>query len=219
MRKISFLPVVLFFSLLLINGYISYEITELIKSITFNDSLTGIFSLIIGSFVLYLLMIINFRVFLFLYPLKEGIIQEGTSQQFIYDVYVLFSLILFYPIMKSEILPVPVYRLFYQLLGAKLGSNTYPAGYLFDPILTKIGKNTILGDSSKIVPHVLESGVLAFYGIKIGDNVTIGLQSTLLAGVTVEDDAIVAAHSLVTKHTYIKSGEVWAGVPAKKITS
>ena len=38
-----------------------------------------------------------------------------------------------------------------------------------------------------------------------------------MAGVTIEDNALVATGAIVTKGTHISSGEVWAGVPAKCI--
>lgn len=39
-----------------------------------------------------------------------------------------------------------------------------------------------------------------------------------MAGVQIENGAIIAAGSIVTKHTHIKSGEVWGGIPAKNKT-
>ncbi|MCQ2354297.1 MAG: acyltransferase [Clostridia bacterium] len=52
------------------------------------------------------------------------------------------------------------------------------------------------------------------YGkIRIGDGVTIGARVTVLPGVSIGNESIVGACSLVTKS--VPAGEVWGGVPAK----
>ena len=51
--------------------------------------------------------------------------------------------------------------------------------------------------------------------VKIGNNVWIGAHSTILAGVTIGDNAIVAAGAVVTKN--VPANVVVAGVPAKII--
>ena len=89
-----------------------------------------------------------------------------------------------------------------------------------------IGKNTNIQDGS--VVHVTRGG----FPTIIGDNVTVGhmallhactLQSNSFVGmgaiimdcVVVEENAYVAAGSLVTNNKIVKSGEIWAGRPAK----
>lgn len=52
-------------------------------------------------------------------------------------------------------------------------------------------------------------------GIRIGDRVWIGLNVTILGGVTIGDDAVVAAGSVVTRD--IPAGTLWGGVPAKQL--
>jgi carbonic anhydrase/acetyltransferase-like protein (isoleucine patch superfamily) len=56
-----------------------------------------------------------------------------------------------------------------------------------------------------------------FFPIEIGDRVTVGFKSSIMGGARIEDDAIIAGHSLVLKNAHVKKGEIWAGVPAKKI--
>ena len=51
--------------------------------------------------------------------------------------------------------------------------------------------------------------------VKIGNNVWIGAHATILAGVTIGDNAVVAAGAVVTKD--VPANAVVAGVPAKKI--
>lgn len=55
------------------------------------------------------------------------------------------------------------------------------------------------------------------HGAKINDNVLVGMGAILMDDVIVESNSIIAAGAVVPKGTLIKSGSVWAGVPAKKI--
>ena len=59
--------------------------------------------------------------------------------------------------------------------------------------------------------------MLAHYPIRIGDRVTIGGRSVIMAGATIEDGAVVGFCSLVTRGTHIGPNEIWAGVPARFI--
>lgn len=51
--------------------------------------------------------------------------------------------------------------------------------------------------------------------IRIGNNVWIGYGVQIMAGVTIGDNSIIGAGSVVTKN--IPANEIWAGVPAKII--
>ena len=55
------------------------------------------------------------------------------------------------------------------------------------------------------------------HGCKVMDHVLIGMGAIVMAGCLVEKNSIVGAGSVVVKGTHIKSGEVWGGIPAKKI--
>lgn len=55
------------------------------------------------------------------------------------------------------------------------------------------------------------------HGCTIKDNVLIGMGAIVMDDCLVEENSIVGAGSVVTQGTHIKSGEVWGGVPAKKI--
>ena len=167
--------------------------------------------------LLYAWALALFRLFITWFPLPVGEIAEGSRGEFVYHVYLLFFLILFYPVIRSGFVPVPLMRLFYQALGAKLGANTYSSGLLLDPPFVELGSNCIVGQYALIVPHVIEGSKLAHYPIKVGDNVTIGAGATVLSGTTIGDDAIVSTGAVVAKGTVIGEGEIWGGVPAKLI--
>lgn len=65
--------------------------------------------------------------------------------------------------------------------------------------------------------HVSIGHNAVVHGCTIHDNVLIGMGSIVMDDCVVESYSIVAAGAVVTQNTHIKEGELWAGVPAKKI--
>ena len=163
----------------------------------------------------YCWALVFFRIFLTITPLKEGWIAQRSSQEFVYHLFLMFLLLLFHPIIRSSFLPLPIMRLFYQALGLDFGKNSYTAGIIADPMFVHIGQNTLLGQYSLVIAHVIENERLGHFPVHIGSNVTIGAHSTVMAGVSIGDGAIVAVGAVVTKGTRIGPGEHWGGVPAK----
>ena len=76
-----------------------------------------------------------------------------------------------------------------------------------------------MGEATLLVPHVIEGATLAHYRIVIGSHVTIGAGTVVMAGVTIGDHVIVGANSVVVKGSCIPSGEIWAGAPARFIST
>ncbi|MBE0470278.1 MAG: acyltransferase [Methyloprofundus sp.] len=215
MRKINAKPIITFSILFIPTVIFSIYFSVNILSFIPLGEYKAITNVISSIFMIYLFNIIVYRIFLWKMPLKEGEYIEDSKEDFIYHVYVLYYLILFNPLTPSLLVPVPLMRLIYIGLGAKLGENTYSAGAILDPPLVELGSNTIIGYDSVLCPHAVEGTRVVFKKIKIGNNVTIGMKSIIMAGVTIEDGGIVAAGSVVTKGTYIKTGDLWAGTPAK----
>lgn len=177
----------------------------------------GVVMVIAGLVLFYLAAIAIFRLFLRLRPLPRGAIAAGSPEEFTYHVYLLFFLLIFYPVMFSSIVPVPLMRLFYQGLGARMGPNTYSGGVLFDPPFLELGANTIVGQRALVIPHVIEGDRLEHHPIRMGDNVTIGAHAIVMSDVEIGDGAIVSAAAVVSKGTRIGPGEVWGGVPARRL--
>jgi acetyltransferase-like isoleucine patch superfamily enzyme len=169
------------------------------------------------SIMIFFYALIIYRIFIFILPFGEGDILEDSKEEFAYHVYILFFLIYFYPLMRSGFIPMPLLRLIYIALGTRLGKNTYCAGIMLDPPFIEIGANSAVGQYALLIPHVIEGKRLAHYRIKIGNNVTIGAHAVVMSGVTIGDNAIVGVGAVVPKGTHIGTGEIWGGVPAKKI--
>jgi len=62
--------------------------------------------------------------------------------------------------------------------------------------------------------HIAPGAKLAG-GVKVGDRAFVGLGANIIQGVTIGPDAVIGAGSVVLKD--VPQGEVWAGVPARKI--
>lgn len=177
----------------------------------------GVVLSLIGVLLLYGFAILFYRLFLAFYPLEPGEIPIASKQEFIYHVHLLFFLMLFYPVMRSGIAPVPLMRLFYQALGARLGANSYSAGILYDPLFITLGSNSLIGQNALLIPHAVEGEDLAHQPIRLGNNVTIGAHAIVFGGVEIGDGAIVAAGSVIRKDERIGPGEVWGGIPGRRL--
>lgn len=177
----------------------------------------GVVLLFAAVVLVYLWAFVVYRLFLRAFPLREGDLVEGSRAEFAAQVNILFYLLLFNSLIRTHFLPVPLMRLVYLALGARLGSNTYSAGVLLDPPLTQLGDNCIVGHDAVLFSHAIEGRRFALSRIRAGDNVTIGATAVVMSGVQIGDGAIISAGSVVLKDTRIGPNEVWGGVPAKRL--
>lgn len=170
-----------------------------------------------GVVFIYLWAFVIYRLFLHVMPLSEGELDDGSRGEFAAQVNILFYLLLFNTLIRTHFLPVPLMRLIYLALGARLGPNTYSAGTLLDPPLTEFGANCIIGHDAVLYAHAIEGKRFSLSRIRVGNNVTIGATAVVMSGVTIGDGAIISAGAVVLKDTRIGGGEVWGGVPAKRL--
>ena len=172
--------------------------------------------LILAAIVfIYLYAFAIYRLFLRIMPLREGDIAENSREEFVAQVNILFYLLLFNSLIRTHFLPVPLLRVVYLVLGTRMGPNTYSAGAILNPPLTRIGANCIIGHDAVLFSHAIEGRRLSLNSIEIGNNVTIGATAVVMSDVKIGDGAIVSAGAVVIKGTRIGAHEVWGGVPAK----
>jgi non-ribosomal peptide synthetase-like protein len=113
----------------------------------------------------------------------------------------------------------PMRYLFYRSLGAKI-DRTFFFGWdakITDPWSLSVGRNVIIGSFVVILGHSVERDQVILDRVEIGDGATVGVRSVIMPGAQIGANAIVGACSLVLKGTKIPPGEIWAGVPARKI--
>ncbi len=112
----------------------------------------------------------------------------------------------------------------------KLGKDVFFTGKMdfgTEPYLVSIGNHVLIAGCSFIthegghwVLKGLEPNIGEIFGygrITVGDNVYIGHNCTVLRGVTIGNNTIIGACSLVNKSC--EPNSVYAGVPAKRICS
>lgn len=162
--------------------------------------------------------VLLFRLILWKCPISVGYISEGSKYEQYAQIYQLFNLLCFHPFYRSLLVPVPMTRWMYKALGCRIGENSYSSGTILDAHLVEVGDNTLLGESSLLIPHVIEGNHFGYFPIKIGSNVTIGARAILLGDVVIGNGAQIGAASLVTKGSRIGPNEVWAGVPARRLS-
>jgi maltose O-acetyltransferase len=132
---------------------------------------------------------------------------------------------------KIKLLISSIYRFFFPLevvdiykrMGVKIGDN---CKFQFDVVidfshywLIEIGNDVTLAPKVHILAHDASTfnhvGYTKIGKVKIGDNVFIGANSTILPGVTIGNNAIIGAGSIVTKD--IPENAIAVGNPAKII--
>ena len=109
-------------------------------------------------------------------------------------------------------------------MGARIGEGCriYTSNFGTEPWLIRIGNRVCISNEVTFVNHGLVwvfedkyDSLTRFGKIEIGDNCQIGIRATILPGVTVGDNSIVGACSVVTKD--VPPGVVVAGNPARVI--
>ena len=107
----------------------------------------------------------------------------------------------------------------YRRIGVKVGKNVSfgleSTVDIFFPELIEVGDNSIIGYNTVLLAHEFLVDELRVGEVKIGKNVTIGANCTVLPGVEIGDNSIVSAHSLVNSD--IPPNVLAGGVPAKVI--
>ncbi len=107
--------------------------------------------------------------------------------------------------------------------GLQIGSNVYVAPWvLIDPIaayLISIGDGSRLAPRAHVLAHDATSrealGYTRLAPVRIGNRVFVGADTLILPGVTIGDDSVIGAGSLVSSD--IPAGSLAVGRPAKVV--
>lgn len=189
------------------------------------------FSKILHIFLFPFFMTAEFLFFIFCESIIPGIFikmfgircEEGEHELSIKDknffMLALHAMLYRPPLMLLSIFKLlPLRMLFLRLSGLKIGKTSLISGteIIYDPYITEIGEQTLLGGFVKIAGHVVENK-LFIKKVKIGNNCIIGADSLIFPGAIIEDDVVVGAKSLVLKNQLLEKGKIYGGIPAKEI--
>lgn len=159
--------------------------------------------------------IICARIILALCPMKPG---DYSMESRLFTWWKLFTVI--YEFGRGALLPyttVFARPLVAKLFGANIGKDIALGGRLVDPELITIGDGAIIGQDSVITAHAITAGTIMFRPVKVGCRATIGVNAVIMPGVVVGDAAVVTAGAVVPPETVIPAGEMWGGIPARRI--
>lgn len=107
---------------------------------------------------------------------------------------------------------------FLKAMGMRLGRHVFVnTEYISDPQLITLGDDVALGGSVRIFAHYGGHGNLVVAPVIVGERATIGLAATIMGDVHVGADATVLAHSVLMPGSRVGKGEIWGGVPARRI--
>jgi acetyltransferase-like isoleucine patch superfamily enzyme len=112
----------------------------------------------------------------------------------------------------------PLLNLYHRLMGMRLGARVQiNTAVVADQNLISIGDDTVIGGDVTLVAHVAERGHIVTAPIRIGSRVTVGLMAVILPGCVIGDGATIASGSVLSKGAQVGPGEIWVGVPARRV--
>lgn len=112
----------------------------------------------------------------------------------------------------------PLLPLYHRLMGARIGRRVQiNTAVIADQNLVEIGDDSVIGGDVTLVCHSAEHGRLVTAPVKIGRGVTIGLMAVVFPGCVIGDGAVISAGSVLSKGTKVGPGEIWAGIPARRV--
>lgn len=112
----------------------------------------------------------------------------------------------------------PIWTAYLRLNGARIGRRVYiNTLFISDHNLLEFGDDVVIGSEVHLSGHTVEAGVVKTAGVRLGDHVTIGLGTVIDIGVDVGPGCQIGALSFVPKHSTLRAGSVYAGIPVKPL--
>lgn len=148
-------------------------------------------------------------------PLDEGLIPMDDPR---FTVWILYTVLYEFGIGALKPFTVMFLRPVIQVLfGARVGKGVALGGKLVEPHLIRIEDGAIIGEGSVVTAHAINSGSILLASVIVGRGATVGVGAVVYPGVTIGEGAVIAANAVVRSGTRIPAGELWGGVPAKRI--
>ncbi len=108
----------------------------------------------------------------------------------------------------------PLMRIYYRLLGAKVGRGAFLGLDQFDaPDLVTIGDEAIVADGAQFATTGVERGRLRLGTVEVGARAEVGAMAVLSRDSRLGDGAVLEDLSLLPAGESVPAGEVWTGSP------
>lgn len=114
--------------------------------------------------------------------------------------------------------PSFVGTLYYRMMGVEVGAGAQiNSPSINDAYMVRIGERTVVGGEAAINGHLFEKDGIHLAQVEIGADCIIGAYAMINPGCVIGDGAVIASRAVLPKHTEVPSGEVWGGIPARRI--
>jgi len=222
-------PGILFFLFLIFIYFPFYlETDNVISLFTEIKSLIGAISLpfvIITCYFLYLFMLALTSKYLWNItekksPSKDGIIPRNIRSKTL-NYYHIRSFLMKYTKNTFQKGAFPwLLNWFYNFVGSnKIGTGTTIEEQFGADKFIEVGDNSYIGVNSGFSSHSVEGifGNISYFKIRLGNNVTTAGLNCVAPGVTINDNSYLFPLASATKHSNLKGGNYYYGVPLRKI--
>lgn len=118
--------------------------------------------------------------------------------------------------LMQPLVPIAFRPLKLRLFGAKVDGDTAIGGTIESPFLITLGKGSTIGHNSFVTGTVTSLEKFIVGEVKIGKDVTIGMNAVIMPDVEIGEGAVVEIGSVVMPGSRIPPGERWKGNPARK---
>jgi len=175
------------------------------------------FTFVFGYFLsgAMLMLVVSAIRMVFRLRLKEGEF-KGSSPEIFKWVFVNAFFLAVKVAFMDFILMTPYCALFFKFMGAKIGKGVVVnSKNIMDLSLLEIGDSVVIGGNATVICHSFEKGGLILKKVKIGNHVIIGLNSVVLPGVEIGDNAVIAAGAIIPKDTHVPANTVFFGHPVQ----
>tara|TARA_B100002052_G_C15794989_1_gene558198 strand:+ start:175 stop:897 length:723 start_codon:yes stop_codon:yes gene_type:complete len=117
-------------------------------------------------------------------------------------------------------IPSFVGNTYYSMMGMKIGKGAQlNSPNINDAYMIEIGGKTVIGGGAAINGHLFEKDGIHLSKVIIGSNCVIGSGAFISPGCIIGDRAVIASRAVLPKFTNVPPGEIWGGIPARRIRS
>jgi acetyltransferase-like isoleucine patch superfamily enzyme len=112
----------------------------------------------------------------------------------------------------------PFQNFFYRAMGARIGRGArINTSGLADLELVEIGEDAVIGGGTTLICHLADRGRLKVAPVRIGRRCSIGIDTIVMPGVEIGDDAVIGPRSLVPPGMRIPPRGRFGGDPLRDL--